>query len=147
MAMSISTPLAGGLLSSGSLSTLMTGMRLYIYGGTPPANADAALGSAFLLCTVTVDDAGTALSFNPDAVANVIEKNAAEQWSGTNADTGTATFCRLALPSDAGGSATSEVRIQGDVGIAGRFLNLSSVALDAGAVQTIDSFSIAMPTQ
>ncbi|MFG0381108.1 hypothetical protein ACF8C6_09105 [Pseudomonas sp. zbq_18] len=145
MSMSISTALAKGLLDTGSLKDMLTGMKLKLYGGAVPASADASLGAATLLSTITVDDAGTALSFEANAVANVIQKNSSETWQGTNVATGTATFCRLELDSDTGGSTTTEVRLQGDVGVAGRFLNISSTLLTSGAVQGIDNFSIAMP--
>jgi hypothetical protein len=147
MAMKISTALAKALLDTSSLKGALTGMRLKIYSGTEPATADAALGSAVLLCTVTVDGVGDPLTFNASAVANVIEKNASEVWRGTNVASGVASFCRLELSSDTGNSSTTEIRLQGDVGVAGKFLNLSSVALTASAVQSVDSLSIAMPLQ
>lgn len=147
MTMMISTALAKAMLDTGSLKTNLTGMKLKIYGGTVPTTADAALGAAALLSTITVNGAGTALTFNASAVSNVIEKNSSEVWQGTNAATGTATFCRLELGSDTGAATTTEVRVQGDVGVAGRFLNLSSVSLTSGAVQSVDSLSIAFPLQ
>ncbi|MNM79480.1 hypothetical protein D3C81_914120 [compost metagenome] len=143
----ISTGLAKALLDTGSLKTNLTGMKLKIYAGTVPASADAALAGATLLCTITDNGGGGALTFNAAAVGNVIEKNSSQVWSGVNAATGTATFCRLELASDTGAASSTEVRMQGDVGVAGKFLNLSSVALTSGATQTVDYLSIAMPTQ
>ena len=147
MSMMISTALAKGMLDTGSLSSLLNGMTLKIYSGTIPASADASLGSATLLCVISESGSGDPISFNASAVSNVIEKNSGETWQGTNLASGTASFCRLELGSDTGGSSTTEVRLQGDVGVAGRFLNLTSTALSAGAVQTVDSLSIAMPLQ
>lgn len=147
MGMMISTALAKALLDTGSLKSNLAGMRLKIYSGTPPATADSTLGAATLLCTITVDDDGTALSFNASAVANVIEKNADELWRGTNVASGIATFCRLELSSDTGNSSTTEIRIQGDVGVVGKFCNIRTVSLDSGAPQNVDSLSIAMPLQ
>ncbi|WP_447593523.1 hypothetical protein [Aquipseudomonas campi] len=147
MGMKISTALAKGVLDTGSFKGMLTGMRLKIYSGTEPATADAALGSAVLLCTITVDDAGDALSFEANAVQNVLEKNSSEVWRGTCGATGTASFCRLELSSDTGNSSSTEVRLQGDVGIAGRFLNISSTALTSGAPQAIESLAIALPIQ
>lgn len=147
MAMKISTGLAKAMLDTGSLKANLTGMKLNIYSGTEPATADASIGSAVLL--VTISDAGGAnpLSFEASAVGNVIEKASTQVWNGTNVASGTASFCRLVLASDTGGSSASEIRVQGDVGVAGRFLNLSSVALTSAAVQTVDYLSITMPTQ
>lgn len=147
MTMSISTGLAKGMLDTGSFKSMLTGMKLKIYGGAVPADANASLASATLLCTVTVDGAGGALSFETNAVGNTLSKAASKTWQGTNAATGTATFCRLVLDSDTGAASSTEVRLQGDVGLAGRFLNLSSILLTSGAVQKVDSLSIAMPLQ
>ena len=147
MAMKISTGLAKAMLDTGSFRSNLTGMKLKIYSGTEPVTADAALGSAVLL--VTISDAGGAgaLTFEAAAVANVLEKTAAQTWSGTNVASGTASFCRLELASDTGAASSTEIRVQGDVGIAGKFLNLSSVSLTAAAVQVVDYLSITMPTQ
>jgi hypothetical protein len=122
-------------------------MKLKIYSGTEPAAADASIGAAVLL--VTISDAGGAgaLSFEAAAVGNVIEKLSSQTWSGTNAASGTASFCRLELAADTGAASSTEIRVQGDVDIAGKFLNLSSVSLTAAAVQVVDYLSITMPTQ
>ena len=147
MTMKISSALAKAMLDTGSLRANLTGMKLKIYSGTEPATADASLGSAVLL--VTISDAGGAapLQFEAAATGNVLEKSSSQTWSGTNVASGTASFCRLELASDSGGSSSSEIRIQGDVGIAGRFLNLSSATLTSAAVQVVDYLSITMPTQ
>ena len=147
MGMKISTGLAKGLLDTGSLSDLLSGMTLKIYGGTEPISADAALGSATLLCEISLDDTGDPISFEAAAVQNVLQKNSSETWKGTVQNTGVATFCRMELGSDTGNSSTSEVRIQGDVGIAGKFLNLSSTSLTASAEQVIANLAIAIPLQ
>lgn len=147
MGMKISTGLAKAMLDTGSLKTNLTGMKLKIYGGSEPATADASLGGATLLCTISDNSGAGALSFEANAVANTIQKLASQTWSGVNAASGTATFCRLELASDTGGSSTTEIRVQGDVGVAGKFLNLSSTALTAAATQTVDFLSISMPTQ
>ena len=146
MSMKISTGLAKAMLDTGSLKTNLTGMKLKIYSGAEPATADASLGAAVLL--VTISDAGGAgaLSFEAAAVNNTIEKLASQVWSGTNVASGTAAFCRLVLASDTGASSATEIRVQGDVGVAGKFLNLSSTALTTSAVQTVDYLSITMPT-
>ncbi len=145
MGMKSSTGLIKGMLDTGSFASMMTGMKLKVYSGTEPATADAALGAAVLLLTVTVDGAGDPLTWEDEAVGNVIQKNSSEVWQGTNVATGIASFCRFELGSDTGNSSSTEVRLQGDVGVAGKFLNLSSVALTSGATQSIESFSIAFP--
>lgn len=147
MGMKISTGLAKGLLDTGSLRSLLSGMTLKIYGGAEPISADAALGSANLLCVISLDGTGSPISFEAAAVQNVLQKNSSETWKGTVQNTGVATFCRMELGSDTGNASTSEVRIQGDVGIAGKFLNLSSTSLTASAEQVIANLAIAIPLQ
>lgn len=146
MGMKISTGLAKAMLDTGSFSASLSGMKLKIYSGTEPATADAALGAAVLLCTVSDAGGAGALSFEAASVGNVLSKLSSQTWSGTNVASGTASFCRLELASDTGASSSSEVRVQGDVGVAGKFLNLSSISLTAAAVQTVDSLSVTMPT-
>ena len=147
MGMKISTGLAKSMLDTAGLRGSLTGMKLKIYSGTEPLTADAALDGAVLL--VTISDAGGAgaLTFETEAVGNVLEKASAQVWQGTNVASGAATFCRLELAADTGGASTTEIRVQGDVGVAGKFLNLSSTALTSAAVQVVDYLSITMPTQ
>lgn len=147
MAMKISTGLAKAMLDTGSFKSNLTGMKLKIYSGTEPLTADASLGSAVLLVTISDNGGADPLEFEASAVGNVIEKSSSQVWSGTNVASGTASFCRLELASDTGGASSTEIRVQGDVGVAGRFLNLSSVALTDAAVQVVDYLSITMPTQ
>jgi hypothetical protein len=147
MALKISTGLANAQLTTGGIKSALTGMLLYVYGGTEPATADTALGAAVLLLTVSDAGGGGALTFAAAAVAGVLEKNSSQVWQGTVGVTGTATFCRLALPADGGGASTTAVRIQGDVGVVGKFLNMSSVALTASSLQKVDYLSLAQPLQ
>lgn len=147
MGMKISTGLAKAMLDTGSVRANLTGMKLKIYAGTEPATADSSIGSATLLTTISDAGGAGALEFELTAVGNVIEKSSSQVWSGTNVASGTATFCRFELDADTGGASSSEIRVQGDVGVAGRFLNLSSVALTSAAVQVVDYLSITMPTQ
>ena len=67
-------------------------------------------------------------------------------WSGVNVATGTATFYRHVGAADDGTLSTTQPRIQGTVGTVGAELNLSSTSLTTGATQTIDYYSIALPT-
>lgn len=144
MTLKLSTGLANALLTTGGIKEALTGAHLYIYSGTEPATADASLGSAVLLCDVS-GPAGVALLWAASAVDGTLEKDAAQVWQGTNAATGTATFCRFAMPADTGALSTTDVRLQGDVGLAGKFLNLSSVSLTAAAVQTVEYCALTQP--
>lgn len=147
MTMMLSTALAKAMLDTGSFKASLNGMKLKIYSGTMPATADAALGGATLLCTISDASGDGALSWEAAASGNTIQKLSSQVWSGVNAASGTAAFCRFELASDTGTASTTEVRVQGDVGLTGKFLNLSSTGLTSGATLTINSFAITLPLQ
>lgn len=147
MTTKLSTGLAKAILDTGSFKAAMAGMKLKIYAGSEPASADASIGAAVLLCTISDNGGAGALSWEAAAVGNTLAKLASQTWSGTNVASGTAAFFRLELASDTGAASTSEVRLQGDIGIAGKALNLSSTALASGAPQAVASFVAALPLQ
>ena len=143
MTLKISTGLRNGVLVTGSLKSQLDGKVVKIYGGAVPDDADAALGAATLLCTVSVGGTGTGVTFESTPVDGAIVKTASETWSGTNVATGTATFWRIATNADDGSASTSAVRVQGTFGGASGLL--SNPALTSGATQTIDNCAIALP--
>lgn len=147
MTSKISTGLAKAIMDTGSFKASLSGMKMKIYSGAEPVSADASLGAAVLLCTISDGGGANALSFEAAAVGNTLAKLASQTWSGTNVASGSATFFRLELAADTGGASTTEVRLQGDVGIAGKALNLSSTALSSGAPQAIASFVASLPLQ
>jgi acyl dehydratase len=146
MAFKVSTGLRDHMLDTGSFKAGMDLGFLNIYEGAEPADADAALGGANLLCTLSVDGLGTGLTWEAAAVSGVLSKATAETWQGTNVDSGTATFFRFVAAGDTGGASTTELRVQGTVGLVGAELNLSSVTLTVSAVQTVNHFNVALPT-
>ncbi|MNZ94882.1 hypothetical protein D3C78_1140000 [compost metagenome] len=150
MSAKISTGLAGLLLTTAGLKEALTGVHLYAYAGAEPASADAALGSATLLCDYSGNGDGSALLLAANAANGQIEKDATQVWQGTavagaNA-AGPATFFRFAMPADTGDASTSAVRLQGTIGNVGKELNLNNTTMADGAVQTITDFFFAQPT-
>lgn len=141
-----STGLRNYVLDTGSLKAALAAGFIKIYGGTVPATADDALGSATLLNTVSVNSTGTGINFDTSASGGVIAKAPGEVWSGVNSASGTATFFRHVTAADTGASSSTERRIQGTIATAGADLNLSSTALTSGATQTVDYYSGALPT-
>jgi hypothetical protein len=146
MAIKISTALRNAILASGSVRSSLNGGLIKIYSGTVPASADSALGSAVLLCVISLNSTGTGISFAASASGGILTKNLSEIWSGTNVASGTASFYRHTAALDTGESSTTQMRIQGSVGTAGADLNLTSTSLINGAPQLIDYYSVAMPT-
>lgn len=146
MAFQVSTALRNHMLDTGSFKNAMDLGFLKIYAGAIPADADAALGAATLLCTLSVDGLGTGLTWEAAAISGVISKTTAEAWQGSNVASGTASFFRFVQPADTGGASTTELRIQGSVGLVGAELNLSSVTLTVSAVQSVNHFNVALPS-
>lgn len=119
MTLKVSTGLRKGLLDSGSLMYQLDGGRINIYAGAVPASADESLGSATLLCAVTLNSTGSGIYFDDEAVGDTLSKAPGEVWSGVNAATGTATFYRHVAAGDNGTlSRHSAPRLQGEVGTA-----------------------------
>ena len=146
MTFKVSTGLRNTMLSSDCLALAMGGGFLKIYDGVEPASADAALSGNTLLCTISESDDGvTGLTFDA-AVAGVLPKAAAEVWEGTNVASGTATFYRFVRTGDTGALSTTDLRMQGTIGLAGADMNMTSVTLVAAALQPINYFVVALPT-
>jgi hypothetical protein len=147
MSLKLSTGLANAMLSGSSFRAALDGMVMRIYSGTEPTAADSDIGAAELLVTITDGGGGGALEFEANAVSGVLSKSSSQAWQGTGVADGTATFCRLLLPADTDASSSVAVRLQGDAGLAGRFLNLTSTAISTGAIQRVGALSIAQPLQ
>lgn len=146
MTLKASTGLRNKLLDTGSLSTILDLGTLKMYAGTVPATADDALGSATLLTTITNASGATGLTMDAAAVAGVLGKASAEVWSGVNVASGTATFYRHVAVGDTGVSSTTQARVQGSIAIAGADMNLTSTTLANGATQTVDFYTLNLPT-
>lgn len=145
MALQASTGLRNKLLDTNSLKSLMALGFVKIYSGAVPADADAAV-SGTLLCTISNNSTGTGINMAAAAAAGVLEKLASETWSGVNAASGTATYYRHVAVGDTGALSTTEPRLQGLVGTVGVEMNLSSTTLTSGATQTLDFYSVQLPT-
>jgi len=136
-----STGLRNYMLASGSFKAALAGTVLRIYGGAAPASADESIGSAVLLCTISVDGDGTGVTLDATASGGVIVKNPSEVWTGDVTTTGTASFFRMEFDADTGAFSTSAVRMQGTVGLVGADLNFSSINLAPGDARRINYFA------
>ncbi|WP_439885650.1 hypothetical protein ACTACK_10580 [Pseudomonas syringae] len=132
------------MLLSGAIPAL-NGKVIKIFNGpTIPASADDALAvGTTLLCTITVNDAGTGLTFaNPSG--GQMTKSTSEVWSGTVISSGTANFFRMEDAADAGAVSTTAIRIQGTIGLDGADMNFGNTALVAGNIRQINLFVISV---
>ena len=145
MAIKLSTGLRDHILATGDMQSGLDGGVIRIYGGTAPADADAAIGSATLLNTISNNGSGTGLTMDNTASGGVIGKNPAEGWKGTIAVSGTATFYRFSPLSDDFTLSTTIKRIQGTVSTVAADLVFSSTAFVAPNEKAIDSYLLAQP--
>jgi len=155
MSFKVSTGLRNYMLGTGPFSTGMSGYLIKIYGSATsqaaadaliPATADTAIGSATLLCTISISGGGTGGTFDAPT-SGIITKAAAETWIGTNAASGYASFYRGVLSSDTGVLSTTEKRVQGSVGTVGKDLIIANAYMTSGVVQPINSYSIGFPAE
>ena len=144
MALKTSSGLRTKMLGTQSLRDALSLGNIKIYSGPAPGSADAA-ATGTLLCTITNNSTATGVTLDVPT-GGAIQKTAAEIWSGVNTATGTAGYYRHCAPGDTAGVSTTEARVQGDIATSGAELNLSSVTLSNGATQTLDFYSITLPT-
>lgn len=137
----ISTGLQTALLTA--LAGQLNGGKLQIYGGTVPAGRDSAIGSATLLREI---GSGAGINFEATPVDGMIVKSTSENWSAANVATGTATFYRFVTQADDGTASTSQVRLQGSVGLLDADLILGSVNLVVGITDPpIGTYMVGLP--
>lgn len=142
----LSAGLRDHILVTGSLKSGLDGGAIYIYSGTPPATADAALAGNTLLCVISNNAAGTGISMDAAAASGVLGKNAGEVWRGQVLATDTATFYRFAGLADDGLASATALRVQGTVGVLNADLIFSNVNFVAGNYRQIDNYNVALPT-
>lgn len=144
--MKYSTGLRNHLLASGSLRAALNGGVINIYSGTAPAAADDATpGGATLLVTVSANGAGGGLNFEVAAASGLLQKSASEVWKGTVANAGLATWFRFVTSADTGSDSSTELRVQGTVGVGGTDMQITNPNLAAAAEQKVDYFSVFQP--
>lgn len=146
MSLKASTGLRNYMLETGPLRDALNLGFINIYNGTPPSSADDALSGNTLLCTISNNKTATGLTMAATAADGTIQKAAAEVWAGTNVASSTATFYRHVAPGDAGDLSTSAARLQGEIGVIGKELNITDPVLANGNDQKIDYYVINLPT-
>lgn len=132
------------VLASGSVKQALDGKVITFYGGTVPASADAALGSAVPLCTITVDGAGGTLNMATAPAGGQLPKSSSQVWRGDITTAGTATFFRHHALGDDGSLSTAAVRLQGTVGLVGTDIEVSDVIFTPGDERKINYYVVAI---
>ena len=144
MAFHISTGLAESIIGGSSIKDTMDLGFIDIYSGTVPADADASIGTATLLCRVSLNSTATGLTLLQDG--RLLRKPPADVWSGTNAATGTATFYRQVLTGDTGDLSTTDARIQGEVGLTNYSeMTLTDTSFVSGSTFSLGGYVLEQP--
>lgn len=144
MAFHISTGLAESIMGGSSIKDTMDLGFIDIYSGTVPANADASIGAATLLCRVSLNSTATGLTLLQDG--RFLRKPPADVWSGTNAATGTATFYRQVLTGDTGALSSTDERIQGTVGLTNASeMTLTDTSFVSGSTFSLGGYVLEQP--
>jgi hypothetical protein len=139
-----STGFRNAMLASGAVPALNGKVIKIFAGSTIPDSADDALpAGTTLLCTISVDDNGTGLSFGT-AAGGQVTKSSSEVWSGSVMASGTAAFFRMEDAADAGAASATAIRIQGTIGLDGADMNFGTTALIAGNLRQINVFVISV---
>jgi hypothetical protein len=145
MALNLSTGLRDGILGTSALQSLLDGGEIRIFSGSGPSLANDTETGTLLVTINTSTGSGFNLHFSATIATGVMSKRSST-WDGVAVATGTAGYFRYcASTSDAGGTSTTEVRIQGAVATSGAELNMSSTSITSAATTTIDTFDITMP--
>ena len=141
----ISTGLRNHLLTGDDLAAGLNGGVIRMYSGTEPATADASIGTATLMVTISNNGAGTGINFEATPASGILSKATAEVWLGTLVATGNYSFYRFSSLTDDGSESLVEKRVQGTIGVLNEDLLVSSVSKTLGDEQRIDSYAIGMP--
>ena len=119
------------------------------YSGTVPANADASVGDAVLLCTYVNGATGLSLGDAADVGGQIVmSKSEGETWQGTTVGAGgVPSFFRMTEAADVpASSAGIYCRVQGTAGIGGSFDHTVSGAYETGATNTWLAFDFTVAT-
>ena len=153
MTVRLSTKLRNQMAGTTGFGAAFAKGVIYIYSGPQPLTADSAI-SGTLLGIVTVNSGAftfgsptNGLSFDAPVIGTV-SKAAAEIWSFVGLVANTAGWFRLMgnASDNLGNDSTFLLpRLDGSIGVTGADLNLSNIAVTAGAPNTVDVFAFTIP--
>ena len=153
--MKVSTGLRNHLLVTGSAKAALDGKVIRLYGSPTsvaaaealvPATADAGIGTATLLATISVGGVvGAGVTFDTTATSGVLAKASAEEWKGALVTSGYFSFCRIMATDDTDAESTTAIRAQLTVGVLGKEVIVSSANKTTGDEQRLDQFYVGIP--
>lgn len=150
----LSTGLVAAVMQTGSFKGSMANGIIHIRSGSQPASADDT-ETGTLLAEITLDGGvfvpitGTnGINFGT-VVAGVLEKAAAEAWSGLGlaaAGAGTAAgWFRFYDINETLGASTEAVRFDGAIATSGAELNMPNTTITEDGSVSIDTFGVTLP--
>lgn len=147
MALRLSTALVEDMLDTAPFKTAMNLCFIDIYTGSQPATANAAT-TGTLLVTISNNGTATGLTWGPSSTNGVINKTAAETWSGTAVATGTAGWFRVRLAADPNtlDAGSTYKRFDGSISTSGSDMNLGALTVTSGAPVVLSAGSFTLPT-
>ncbi len=141
-------------LSEGARNSLLTQLQsdlslgkiqMYDNSAAIPANpGDAVPAGAVLLVEITNNGTATGLTFDAPS-GGVMAKAAAETWKGTILATGTVSWYRHVSSTDTGALSTTEIRLQGTVGLIGTDIVVADKNLIISNEQALDYYVVGLP--
>jgi hypothetical protein len=154
--MKVSTGLRNHFLVTGDLESGINGGVIRYYGSPTsqvaadaliPATADAAIGTATLLVTVSLDGLGTGINMDTVPSSGVLAKASGETWLGTMVASGYFSFVRFSSLADDGTLSTTEKRLQLTCGAVGKEVTVSTAYKALDDEQRLDQFYIGIPAE
>lgn len=147
MALRLSTGLVDKMMTNNPFRVVMNLCFIDVYTGSRPAAPDDAIPAGSVkLVTISNNSTATGLTFAAASVVGVIQKAAAEVWSGVNVIGGVAGFARMREAGDPGTAlSTTAARADLTVGTSGADMNISSTVLVAAAPTNVSSAQFTLP--
>lgn len=150
MTVKLSTGLVTLLAGSTGLSSAFANGVMYVYSGSQPVNADAAVTGTLL--GIVTKDAG-AFSFGSSTngltwatAADGVASKSTDNWKFVGLANGTAGWARLmGNATDSLGASTTLPRLDMEIGTSGAAMSLSNISISTGVPVTIDTCAITFP--
>lgn len=149
MTIRVSTALLKKIMDGGATGGIKGGLSpcfCAIYQGTQPGSANTGV-TGTLLGVISINGLGvTGLTWD-GATGGVIPKAAAEAWKVTYVAAGVAGFFRFYLAGDTLTTTdATKTRLDGSCGTSGADMNMSNLTTVVDRVDSIDSFTITLPS-
>lgn len=133
--------------SGGGIKGALNDCLCAIFSGSQPASGNTGAAAGTLLGLVSVEADGTTPLTWDAAVAGVIAKAAAELWQAKYSAAGVAGWFRFHISGDPLTTTdATKLRLDGSCGTSGADLNMSNLTTVVDRVDTVDGFTVTLPS-